>query len=592
VLDIGGEGLLELSYGDGVREQFGLDAEHRAFPLRPEPFATAIEAVARLPFGEPNRGARLASAGATWPDLELEQLIRRLELVQVAASVLGEHDAVPAMLDAAASALAELRWPSATKNYVARQSGGAQLQNVWQLPAGLDAAPAGLDDAARASVQRALNVLARELAEVAVSHPPAGRLTLSGHAHLDLAWRWPLAETRRKARRTLSTQVDLLARHPQMTFTQSTAQLFAWLEEDDPALFARIVDMAAQGRFETIGGMWVEPDCNMLAGESLVRQLLYGQRYFQRRFGALHTVCWLPDCFGFTAGLPQLLAQAGIARFFTIKLSWSETNPFPHDLFEWEGLDGTRVLGHMFDNPDGGYNGVAGPLSALATWRNFKGKRRFGESLLTIGHGDGGGGPTEEMLQCLAAMDGMPVLPEQRFGRADAFFDRAAGAPAPLPVWSGELYLELHRGTLTSQGRTKRLHRRAERDLVTAETLGGLVALAGGATAPALEPSWRVLLRNQFHDILPGSSVREVYEDAERELGEVVEQAGQAIDAHLDVLAHRLGAGPGEDAIVVVNPDLSARPLRVTLPAGVAGAQPVAGGSVLTAARSVAGLEA
>ena len=331
----------------------------------------------------------------------------------------------------------------------------------------------------RASVEDALDALERGLAAVAERHPPAGALLLTGHAHLDLAWRWPLAETRRKAQRTLSTVAGMLERHPEFTFNQSTAQVYAFLEEDDPELLERLVAASKDGRFEPIGGMWVEPDCVMPTGESFVRQLLYGQRYFRERFGAEHTVCWLPDCFGFTPALPQLLAGAGIERFFTIKLSWSETNRFPHDLFEWEGLDGTRVLAHMFDNPDGGYNGVAGPRAALATWGAFKGKHAHPESLLSIGYGDGGGGPTEEMVERVRDMDGFPVLPAQRFGRVDEFFDRIDADD--LPVWSGELYLELHRGTLTTQGRTKRAHRRAERDLIAAEAVSGLAALAGGA---------------------------------------------------------------------------------------------------------------
>ena len=595
-LDLGGEGLLEVRSGGSEPERFGLDAQHREFPLGAATFSVAVEIVARLPFGRPSRDPRITVARAAWADMTVERLIRRLALVLEAGRALAGHDAARPLAEAAATALRELRWPTATQPYIARQAGTAQQLNVWQLPAGMDPAPPGLDDDARASVEAVLVVLERELAAVSARHPPVGELLLTGHAHLDLAWRWPLAESRRKARRTLSTQAGMLARHPGFTFNQSTAQLFAWLEEDDPALLERLTAAARDGRFEPIGGMWVEPDCTMPTGESLVRQLLYGQRYFARRFGTAHTVCWLPDCFGFTPALPQLLAGAGITRFFTIKLSWSETNRFPHDLFWWEGLDGTRVLAHMFDNPDGGYNGVAGPHAALATWQAFRGKDAHAESLLSVGYGDGGGGPTEDMVARVPDMADLPVLPAQRFGRVDAFFDRAElaaeTAGARLPVWSGELYLELHRGTLTTQGRTKRLHRRAERDLVAAEALACLAALAGGAVPTSLEEPWRVLLRNEFHDILPGSSIREVYVEAEAELGAVVARAGEVHAAALTALADRLGAGEGDDAVLVVNPDLSARALRVTLPEAVAGAQPVAGGSVLTASRTVAGLEA
>ena len=237
------------------------------------------------------------------------------------------------------------------------------MQRIWELPAGLDPAPPGLDATARASVAAASARLHGDLLALRERHPPAGALLLTGHAHLDLAWLWPLAETRRKAQRTFSTALGLLERFPELTFNQSSAQAYAFVEEDDPALFARVQAAAADGRWEPIGGMWVEPDLNAPCGESLVRQLLYGQRYFARAFGAIHTVCWLPDCFGFTPALPQLLRGAGIERFFTIKLTWSETNAFPHDLFWWEGLDGSRVLAHLFDNPHGGYNGRLGPAA-------------------------------------------------------------------------------------------------------------------------------------------------------------------------------------------------------------------------------------
>ena len=267
--------------------------------------------------------------------------------------------------------------------------------------------------------------------------------------------------------------------------------------------------------------MWVEPDTDMPTGEALVRQLLYGQRYFEKTFGKRHDVCWLPDCFGFSPALPQLLLQAGVDSFFTIKVNWSETNKMPFDLFWWEGLDGSRVLAHTFDNPVGGYNAEIGPRAVVETWRNFRGKHLHPESLLAFGYGDGGGGPTEEMLDRQRQFADFPVVPALRpVGVADWFaaVREAVEADPELPVWVGEMYLELHRGTLTTQGRTKFLNRRAERALITAETLSSMAALLGEPVAASLEDQWRILLRNQFHDILPGSSIREVYELAEAEL--------------------------------------------------------------------------
>ena len=234
------------------------------------------------------------------------------------------------------------------------------------------------------------------LAELRRRFPPQGEVAMTGHAHIDLAWLWPYEETRRKLRRSFSTALALMQDAPEFRFNQSSAHFYAQVEEDDPALFAAIQARVAAGQWEPIGGLWVEPDTNMPCGESLARQILYGQRYFERAFGQRHRVCWLPDCFGFSPALPQLLRQGGINSFLTIKVTWSETNKFPHDLFWWEGLDGSRVLAHTFDNPVNGYNGEARPGCVAPTWANFRAKARHPETLLAIGYGDGGGGPTPQ----------------------------------------------------------------------------------------------------------------------------------------------------------------------------------------------------
>jgi alpha-mannosidase len=591
-LDLGGEGLLRLDYGSEA-EGFGLDPNHRSFPLRARRVSAVAECVARLPFGVPNRDPRLLVARLVEVEPDLQDLVLLLRQVAETARELGLHDAVPPMLSAAEAALRRLRWPSATPDYLARAAPGREMQLVWELPAGLDPAPRGLDADARASVAAARDALTADLRRIRDRHPPQGALALSGHAHIDLAWLWPLEETRRKARRTFRTMLALMERHPGFRFNQSTAQIYAFLEEDDPDLLQTIRAKVAGGQWEPVGGMWVEPDTNMPTGESLARQLLYGQRYFERQFGRRHTVCWLPDCFGFSPALPQLLRQAGIEGFFTIKVNWSEVNRFPHDLFWWEGLDGTRVLAHTFDNPVGGYNAETSPRAVLETWANFRAKERHPESLLCFGFGDGGGGPTEEMLERQRQLADLPVVPVLRPVRVEDWFRDAHAAaleePA-TPTWAGEIYLELHRGTLTTQGRTKRLHRRAERALITAETLGGMAALAGAPFPASLEDHWRVLLRNQFHDILPGSSIREVYELAETELATVAE-AGEAEAArHLATLAARLGEDGGRSARLAANPDASPRPLRLVSPEVLPGWQAVEGGSVLCAAREVPGL--
>ena len=592
-LDLGGEGLIRLTYDDGTRAAFALDPNHRRFRLEGKSFSIDAECVARLPFGVPNRNARLQHAALVRLETGLADFILLMRQVVEAAEVLGAHEAVDAMLSAAEDAFARLDWPSATEDYVARMQSTAEMQGVWQLPEGLPARPAGLDDDGRASVETARQSLTQRLKALAERYPQQGALAVTGHAHIDLAWLWPLEETRRKANRTFHTVIGLMQRYPDFRFNQSSAQLYAFLEEDDRELFTEIKKRVAAGQWEPIGAMWVEPDTNMPTGESFVRQLLYGQRYFERTFGRRHTVCWLPDCFGFSPALPQLLKLAGVASFFTIKVNWSETNPMPFDLFWWEGLDGSRVLAHTFDNPVGGYNAEIGPRASVETWRNFRGKVHARESLLSFGYGDGGGGPSEEMIERQRQMADFPALPAMRPVAVAAWFDALHAMPGAgeLPTWVGEMYLELHRGTLTTQGRTKYLHRRAERALIAAEVLSSMASLLGAPLAPSLESQWRIVLRNEFHDILPGSSIREVYQRAEAELAGVVSASEKAQQEHLSALIERLGFADGGPGLLVVNPDLSPRPLRLVAIGGdLPGGQPVEGGSVLSGTRAIPGL--
>jgi alpha-mannosidase len=593
-LDLGGEGLVRLRYGSGAEDAFAIDANHTLFRLREKKFSISAECVARLPFGVPNRNARLERVRLVRLEERLSDFILRLRQVIETANTLGDHEAVEPLLSAAESALRQLEWPSASDTYVARAAPGEQLQKVWELPKDLVDSPDALNDHHRESVETAADLLVEGLQALKERYPQTGALALTGHAHIDLAWLWPLAETRRKANRTFHTVIGLMERYPDFRFNQSTAQLYAFLEEDDPALFAAIKDRVSDGRWEPIGGMWVEPDLNMPTGESLVRQLLYGQRYFERTFGGRHTVCWVPDCFGFSPALPQLLRLAGIDSFFTIKVNWSETNLMPFDFFWWEGLDGSRVLAHTFRNPVGGYNAEIGPRAVAETWRNYRGKHLRGESLLSFGFGDGGGGPTEEMLERQRQLADFPLVPSLRsVNVADWFASAHAQAgETELPLWVGEMYLELHRGTLTTQGRTKYLHRRAERALITAETLASMAAMLGAPIAISLEDQWRIVLRNEFHDILPGSSIREVYEEAEAELASVVAEGARKSEEHLIEIAAALGSEGAQPGVLVVNPDLSPRPLRLISPSELPEGQATEDGSVIAGDRVAAPLSA
>ncbi len=425
----------------------------------------------------------------------------------------------------------------------------------------VDVSQLGDENGQPVGVSEALAYLHEQLAEIAGTFPPTGRLGASSHAHLDVAWLWPLSETRRKIRHTFASVLSLMDRYPTFHFTASSAQLFRYVQKDDPALFERVRERVHEGRIEPVGGMWLEPDCNLPHGESLVRHLLLGQRYFDREFGRRDKVAWLPDTFGLSGNLPQILAGAGIEYFFTQKLSWNDTNRFPHDLWLWEGIDGTRIVSHAFQNPIGGYNGVVSPEAFEATWRNYREKARHPESLFTFGMGDGGRGPTSDMLERFRLLEGFPALPRARHTTVEDFFNHID--PSDLPVWLGELYLEFHRGTYTTQARIKRLNRMAEHRLLEAETAATLANMIDDDyPADELDDYWTTLLRNQFHDILPGSSIRVVNEQAETELARVVQQSIELRDRAIAQLGGPVQSSdrPGK-SIIVVNPQGFARPL-------------------------------
>ncbi|HEX7102751.1 MAG TPA: glycoside hydrolase family 38 C-terminal domain-containing protein, partial [Nitrolancea sp.] len=431
-------------------------------------------------------------------------------------------------------------------------------------------------------VSDAVAHLRTELSTLAQRFPAQGRLAASAHAHLDVAWLWPLSETRRKAHHTFASVLALMERYPDFHFTASSAQLYQYVQAADRELFERVRARMSEGRWEPIGGMWIEPDCNLTSGESLVRQLLLGRRYFAREFGYRDAVAWLPDTFGFAANLPQILVGAGVRFFFTHKLNWNDTNRFPYDLWRWEGLDGTQLTAHSFDNPIGGYNGQITPGALGETWRNFRGKSDHSESLVTFGMGDGGRGPTSDMLERITILDDYPALPALCQTTVQSFFENID--PSTLPVWSGELYLEFHRGTYTTQSRLKRLNRQSEHRLYEAEAAAALASLAGAPYPREELDAARIrLARNQFHDILPGSSIREVNIEAERELGDVVDSATVVRDRAINRLADpATPEDTGGQQVVVFNPQSFRRllscaverpttpgPFRLTLGDGV-----------------------
>ncbi len=374
----------------------------------------------------------------------------------------------------------------------------------------------------------------------------AHRISAIGHAHIDTAWLWPLRETVRKVARTTANVLALMDEYPELLFAGPQAQQYVFLQEHYPALFARVAKQVAAGRWLPVGGMWVEADGNLPGGEALARQLVYGKRYFLQTFDVECREVWLPDSFGYTAAFPQLARLAGFRWFLTQKLSWSETNRMPHHTFRWEGIDGSRVFTHF--PPVDTYNSMLSPAELAHAVRNFADKDRATRSLVPFGYGDGGGGPTREMLadaRRQADLDGSPVV---RLESPADFFAAAEDEYPDAPVWYGELYLETHRGTFTNQQRIKEGNRRCERLLREAELWAATAAVATGAGYPyrALERLWRTVLLHQFHDILPGSSIAWVNREAVTALQGA---AGELEGLIRDSLAALAGAdsGPGGD---------------------------------------------
>ena len=380
------------------------------------------------------------------------------------------------------------------------------------------------------------------------------RMTVSGHAHLDVAWMWPYWRTRQKIAHTISTVLGLMERYPDFCYSQSQPQVLQWLKEDVPELYARVRQRAAEGRFEPAGAMWVEADCNLTSGESLIRQIIHGTRFWQKEFGVRPRHIWLPDVFGYSAALPQIMRGCDLPVFMTTKISWNQFNRMPCDTFRWRGIDGSEVLTHFITAPAllttatfYTYNGPLRPSDMTGTWMNYRQQDINDHLLYLCGWGDGGGGPAEEQMERMQVMADLPDFPRVRAGRVEDYFtdlyQRVWENPR-LPTWVGELYLEYHRGTYTSQAHIKQANRRAELFYREAELLNAWASLYGMASRQEeLNEGWRLVLLNQFHDVLPGSSIREVYDDAVRIYGEARAIARRIYDESLAVVLQHIPAG-------------------------------------------------
>lgn len=392
-----------------------------------------------------------------------------------------------------------------------------------------------------------------------------------GHTHIDVAWLWTLAQTKEKVQRSFATALQLMEQYPQYIFMSSQPQLYDYLRQEAPDLYEKVKKRVKEGRWEVEGAMWLEADCNLSSGESLIRQILFGKRFMREEFDVESHILWLPDVFGYSGALPQILRKSGVDQFVTSKISWNESNQIPYDSFLWQGIDGTEIFTYFLsaqthkDYKEGKnhttYAADISPEINLGTWERYQQKEYNNETVVLFGYGDGGGGPTAEMLESMnrlkRGLPGMPGAQMSRVGdflaRAEENFHRNCEDMGRTPRWVGELYLELHRGTYTSMARNKKNNRQCEFLCQEAETLAVMGKLFLGKEYPTttLNDSWRLLLLNQFHDIIPGSSIKEVYEDSDRQYAQIREDVGKIKGERLTSLAEQVS----QSGLFVYNPN-------------------------------------
>ncbi|MGM9647724.1 MAG: alpha-mannosidase [Eubacteriales bacterium] len=418
-----------------------------------------------------------------------------------------------------------------------------------------------------ASVQAALDYIKNEFYDKKCGEQMANVVCI-GHSHIDTAWLWPFRQTEEKCQRTFSTAVNMMKEFPEYKFITSQPQQFKYIKELEPELFEEVKKMVKSGNWEMEGAMWVEPDCNLPSGESLCRQLLFGKRFMQNEFGVNSRILWLPDVFGYSAALPQILKKAGVDRFVTSKISWNETNTLPCDVFMWQGIDGTEILSYFLTAQDYDpreklrngttYNGNISARQIRGTWERFQQKELHNEVINTFGHGDGGGGPTREMLETGRRLEkGIPGCPTVTFEKAGDFLNRMEDAVKDnrfLPKWVGELYLEYHRGTYTSIAKNKKNNRKSEFLFENTELASLMSKILTGTEYPKtmLHEGWEKILLCQFHDVIPGSSIKEVYDDSDLIYADIGGKANAALTAAQQSIAANITTDGG---LLVFNPN-------------------------------------
>lgn len=390
--------------------------------------------------------------------------------------------------------------------------------------------------------------------------------SIIGHTHIDIAWLWTVAQTREKVARSFSTVLNLMKQYPEYKFMSSMPQLYRFLKEDYPDIYEEVKEKIKEGRWEAEGAMWIESDCNLASGESLVRQILYGTKFFREEFGVECNVLWLPDVFGYNAALPQIMKKSGIKYFMSCKMGWNDTDRMPLDTFLWRGLDGSEILTHLITTtyPRASvtsyatdYNGQLFPETVMGAWNKYRHKILNDDVLISFGYGDGGGGPTKEMLENHRRMEkGIPGCPRTEVCTVNQYFNKLEKKikdSKHIPRWNGEMYLEYHRGTYTSMAREKRGNRKNEIGLSNAEKLNAMDMIINNSDykKDELDRNWEILLRNQFHDILPGSCIKEVYEVTKEEHELIEKSTKKMINESVDNICSKINLE--HDSIVLFN---------------------------------------
>ncbi|MBQ8726680.1 MAG: alpha-mannosidase [Clostridia bacterium] len=399
-------------------------------------------------------------------------------------------------------------------------------------------------------------------------------VNLIGHTHIDVAWMWDLCQTKQKVERSFATVLKLMDEYPEYRFFMSQPQLFDFLKERNPELYARVKEKILQGRWEVDGSMWLEADCNLTSGESLTRQILFGKKFFKEEFNVDCKTVWLPDVFGYSASLPQIMKKSGVENFITAKIGWNDVNRMPYDAFIWRGIDGSEVFAYFLStcecNPRAGvfdqtyttYTAPINPMYVLGTWNRFQQKEYTDTVIMSYGWGDGGGGPTREDLEVQKRLEkGLPGIPNAKIESLnksistikDNFFKNSKSL-ARVPTWNGELYFEYHRGTLTSVPRVKMNNRKGEFALLNAEFFGSIANILCKKDYPKtlLDENWKLLLLNQFHDILPGSSIADVYKDSREQFDIIFSQTAGVVDGGISTLSNAIKTDGG---LMVFNPN-------------------------------------